>query len=156
MRDAQCPARDQVCKRCGKRGHYPVCCKTQGSGRPKWKTSDTTNPKVKTCYKVTGNRQGENRDDYAFTVDNTGNVSGVVDLKVGGVAITSILIDSGATCNIMDKATWEMLKKDGVKCVSSRTNKKLFAYGQEKPIDVLGTFVAEIELRQTRPGTSQQ
>ena len=108
-------------------------------------TSDTTNPKVKTCYKVTGNRQGENRDDYAFTVDNTGNESGVVDLKVGGVAIISILIDSGATCNIMDKATWEMLKKDGVKCVSRRTNKKLFAYGQEKPIDVLGTFVSEIE-----------
>ncbi|KAI0225432.1 hypothetical protein LSAT2_023766 [Lamellibrachia satsuma] len=144
-RNAQCPARDQVCKRCGKRGHYAVCCKTQGSGRPKWKTSDTTNPKVKTCYKVTGNRQGENRDDYAFTVDNTGNESGVVDLKVGGVAITSILIDSGATCNIMDKATWEMLKKEGVKYVSRRTNKKLFAYGQEKPIDVLGTFVAEIE-----------
>ena len=56
------------------------------------------------------------------------------------MAITSILIDSGATCNIMDKATWEMLKKDGVKCVSRRTNKKRFAYGQEKPIDVLGTF----------------
>ena len=46
-------------------------------------------PKVKTCYKVTGHIQCENRDDYAFTVDNTGNESGVVDLKVGGVAITS-------------------------------------------------------------------
>ena len=45
----------------------------------------------------------------------------------------------------MDKATWEMLKKDGVKCVSRRTNKKLFTYGQDKPIGVLGTFVAEIE-----------
>ena len=121
------------------------CVVKHGSGRPKWKTSDNTNPKVKTCNKVTGNRQGENRDDYAFTVDKTGNESGVVDLKVGGVAITSILIDSRATCNIMDKATWDMLKKDGVKCVSRRTNKKLFAYGQEKRIDVLGTFVAEIE-----------
>ena len=86
---------------------------------------------------MTGNNQGANRDDYAFTVDNTGNESGVVDLKVGGVAITSILIDSGATCNIMDKATWEMLKKDGVKYVSRRTYKKLFTYEQEKPIEVL-------------------
>ena len=63
------------------------------------------------------------------------------------MAITSIFIDSGATCNIMDKAIWEMLKKDGVKYVSRRTNKKLFAYGQEKPIDVLGTLVAEIECK---------
>ena len=39
---------------------------------------------MKTCYKVTGNSQGENRDDYASTVDKTGNDSGVVDLKVGG------------------------------------------------------------------------
>ena len=73
-----------MCKHCGKRGHYAVCCKTRGSGKPKWKTSDTTNLKVKTCYKVTGNSQGENRDDYASTVDKTGNDSGVVDLKVGG------------------------------------------------------------------------
>ena len=80
-----------------------VCCKTQGSGKPTWKTSDTNNPKVKTCYKMTGNSQGENRDDYAFTVDNFGNESGVVDLKVGGVAITSILIDSGATCTLWTK-----------------------------------------------------
>ena len=45
----------------------------------------------------------------------------------------------------MNKVIWEMLKKDGVKYVSRRTNKKLFVYGQEKPIDALGTFVAEIE-----------
>ena len=44
-RDAQRPARDQVCKQCGKRGHYAVCCKTQGSGKPKWKTIDTTKSK---------------------------------------------------------------------------------------------------------------
>ena len=129
-RGAQCLARDQVCKQCGKCGHYAMCCKTKGSRKPKWKTSDTTNPKVKTCYKVTGNSQGENRDDYAFTVDNTGNESGVVDLKVGGVAITSIPIDSGATCNIIDKATWEMLKTGGVKCVSGRTKKKAFTERQ--------------------------
>ena len=102
-RDAQCPARNQVCKRCGKRGHYAVCGKTQGSGKPKWKTSDTNNQKVKICYKVTGNSQGENRDDYAFTVDNTGNESGVVDLKVGGVAITSILIDLGQPVTLWTK-----------------------------------------------------
>ena len=35
--------------------------------------------------------------------------------------------------------------QEGVKCVSRRTNKKLFTHGQEKPIEVLGTLVAEIE-----------
>ena len=69
---------------CFAKKNYLHNAQNQESGRRKWKTSDTTNPKVKTCYKVTGNRQGENRDDYAFTVDNTGNELGVVDLKVGG------------------------------------------------------------------------
>ena len=64
---------------------------------------DTTNPKVKTCYKVTGNNPGENTDDYAFTVDNTRNESGVVDLSVVGVAITSILIDSGQPVTLWTK-----------------------------------------------------
>ena len=31
--------------------------------------------------------------------------NGVVDLKVGGVNIKSVLTDSGASCNLMDKAT---------------------------------------------------
>ena len=42
--------------------------------------------------------------------------SGVVDLSVGGVQLKNVLIDSGATCNIVDGATWESLKQKGVKC----------------------------------------
>ena len=91
---------EQRCYRCNRKGrvthsvlHATRCVNSVGSvvtmqcvvkhrsGKPTWKTSDTTNPKVKTCYKVTGNRQGENRDDYAFTVDNTENESGVVEKK---------------------------------------------------------------------------
>ena len=40
------------------------------------------------------------------------------------MAITSTLIDSGATCNIMDKATWEMLtqnKQEKARVVADRT-----------------------------------
>ena len=33
----------------------------------------------------------------------------------------------------------------GVKCTSQTTGNKLFAYEQDKPIEVIGTFVSEIE-----------
>ena len=46
--------------------------------------------------------------------------SGVVDLCVGGVQLKNVLIDSGATCNIVDRATWESLKQEGVKCKSRK------------------------------------
>ena len=70
--------------------------------------------------------------------------SGVVDLCVGGVQLKNVLIDSGATCNIVDRATWESLKQKGVKCQSRKCEKKLFAYGQTKPIEVVGTFESEL------------
>ena len=44
----------------------------------------------------------------------------------------------------MDKTTWENLNQNGVKCTSQKCSKKLFAYGQTEPIEVLGTFKAEI------------
>ena len=55
-----------------------------------------------------------------------------------------VLIDSGASCNLIDYETWDNLKRNGVKCDSKQSDKKLFAYGQKEPIQVAGTFVSEI------------
>ena len=75
--------------------------------------------------------------------------SGVVDLCVAAVQLKNVLIDSGATCNIVDRATWESLKQKGVKCKSRKCEKKLFAYGPTKPIKVAGTFESEIHCEES-------
>lgn len=49
----------------------------------------------------------------------------------------NIIIDSVATCNVMDSSSWDILKKMGVKCRSSKSDKKLFAYGQIEPACLL-------------------
>ena len=59
-RDLMCPARDEICKQCGRRGHYAVCCKTQGAGNSKPKR--TTKDKA---YNVRGSG-----DEYAFTIES--------------------------------------------------------------------------------------
>ena len=65
---------------------------------------------------------------------------------VGGVEIIT-MIDSGASCNIVDKNTWGEVKKKKMKCTSSKaTGRCLYAYGNEKPLTVLGTFEAEVTL----------
>ena len=56
----------------------------------------------------------------------------------------NVLIYSRARCSIVDRVTWESLKRKGVKCQSRKAEKKLFAYGQTKPIEVVGTFEREI------------
>ena len=47
-------------------------------------------------------------------------------------------------CNLIDKATWEELKAQNVDAMSRKSSKKLFAYGQTEPIEILGTSDAKI------------
>ena len=85
------------------------------------------------------------QDYYAFAVEAGEFASdSEVDLKVGGVMLPAVLIDSGASCNVIDQTTWEAMKKESVQCDSKKSSKKLFAYGQKEPIEVLGTLVSEI------------
>ena len=70
----------------------------------------------------------------------------LVNIVVGVVEITA-MIDSSASCNIVDKNTWGEVKKKKMKCTSSKaTGRCLYAYGNEKPLTVLGTFEAEATL----------
>ena len=60
----------------------------------------------------------EQSPKFAFTVEQlTGHErkSGdLITLIVGGVAVSDVLIDSGATCNMVGQHTWEMLKLKGI------------------------------------------
>ena len=58
--------------------------------------------------------------------------------------LPAVLIDSGASCNVIDQTTWEVLKKKSVQYESKKSSKKLFTYGQKDPIEMIGTFVSEI------------
>ena len=132
-----CPALNKTCSKCGFTGHLAVCCKTKNPKRP-----PSGRPKPNGAYQV--EEELDQRDGYAFAVNDGNKTSGIVHLQVGGVELKDVLIDSGASCNIVDKTTWESLKQKGVTCTSQKCSKKLLAYGQTEPIEVLGTFEAEI------------
>ena len=51
--------------------------------------------------------------------------------------------DSGASTNIVDKQTWEWLKRNKVKCESVRADKRPYTYASQTPLDVIGTFHCE-------------
>ena len=50
-------------------------------------------------------------------------------------------IDSGASCIVIDQATWEVLNKKRIHGESKKSSKKLLAYGQKDPIEAIGTFL---------------
>lgn len=75
--------------------------------------------------------ESENQDrDYAFWIEDDSNTERVT-FDVGGVNLF-MLIESGASNNIVDEDTWEMLKEKKRKCVSSKAvNKPLYPYSSK-------------------------
>ena len=55
-----------------------------------------------------------------------------------------VLIDSGASCKLVDYETWSGLKENNIDCQSTKSEKRLFAYGRKEPIEVTATFLSEI------------
>ncbi len=103
---------------------------------------------AETCAKEKAYQvSAENTDSrgYAFTVMSKPSVDdSSVTLVLGDIEVRDVLVDSGATCNLMDKQMWTHLKERGIKCQSQRSDKKIFAYGQTQPIEIEGVFTTSI------------
>ena len=88
--------------------------------------------------------------EYAFSVERHGDQaiekSGSVTLVVGGVHLGEVLIDSGATCNVLSEPTWNCLKQREIRCESRQSATTLYAYGGKEPLPTLGTSTADVLL----------
>lgn len=103
-------------------------CKPKGNGR------QTGN---------NGNVFNQRDRGYAFVIEDDSNTERVT-FNVGGVDLP-MLIDSGASCNIVDEDTWEMLKEKKIKCFSSKAvNKPLYTYSSKVSLPVKGVFKCQI------------
>lgn len=129
--DPKCPARGQTCRKCKGKDHFASVCKTK--------------PKKPGVNQVQEELQANGEQvDYAFRVTNEVQ-SNLLKLSMGGVEL-EMLVDSGATNNIVDEETWETLKAKKIKGKSEAAPvcKKLYAYASYKPLPVKGRFVCEV------------
>ena len=162
--DKKCPAHDQACRKCGRIGHFYFRCpqghhrrggrfdKNAGTGRGSYRNGCDRNKFreanfVEDEHLSAGPIRRES-PDYAFTIGQNNDIlspdRGMVTLTVGGVDLADVLIDSGATCNLMGQQTWCWLKAKGIQCESRNSAKVLFAYGGTEPLPTLGTFSATV------------
>lgn len=146
-RDPTCPAKGQYCHKCGQEGHFQKQCKTKQKGKGKQrKTNGRPNtkyhrdPRGGTANMIDSEDDGEG-PVYAFAVGDKKQEK--IEVTVGGCKLNTI-IDSGASTNIVDRQTWEWLKRNKVKCKSTRSDRKLYMYASQTPLDVTGTFFCEV------------
>ena len=138
-RDPECPAKGKTCKTCGGADHFASQCRTK-SGKPK------TDKKLKEKRKVRymQREDDDEEDEYAFTVKSVSQPERV-EVTVGG-CVVKMVIDSGASTNVVDKGLWSELKRQKIACESKKCDKRLYAYGSKEPLKVLGTFSASTKV----------
>ena len=128
-KDPKCPATGKKCDLCSKTGRFCVVCRSKGTSQ-----KDRLNVV-----------NADDDDEFAFGVTGRKKPE-LVNIVVLGVEITA-MIDLGASCNIVDKNIWGEVKKKKIKCTSSKaTDRCPYVYGNEKPLNVLGSFDAEVTL----------
>ena len=141
--DPVCPAKGKQCKKCNRYNHFESYCFTQkeeGSERKSdWRSS-------KGRIQVMERKDDSDSDDeYLFGLQE-GKRSDVT-IKMDNHPV-KVLRDSGASINVLDRETYEELKKVmAIKLYP--TNVKVYAYNSKKPIELLGMFYSNISYRDT-------
>ena len=137
-KDPSCPAKDKICHKCGFKGHFQKFCNTKQKGKGKEKgASKFNNSNIRLV------KEDSSSDEYAFSV---GSGTEKMSIYLDGHCV-DVIIDSGATVNIIDKSMWESLKAKHIKCKSERSNKKLYTYSSDKPLDLIGKFSTVVSLK---------
>ena len=147
-KDPNCPAKGQICRKCSNLGHFEARCKSKIYVDPKAQKGQKWGPPGKNVRQISQLQAEGDQDDYAFIISNVthGDNAITLDVTVGGVQIPMI-VDSGATVNVVGRNQWEHLKSMGIKCQSSCdaiTN--LYAYGSSEPLTVAGNFTADVAI----------
>ena len=151
-KDPDCPARGNFCHTSGLEGHFQTQCRTRQKGdkkqRKAGKFRNHRKPRKNTANAIHSEEEDEG-PEYAFAVGI--ETQEKIEATVGGCRL-NMVIDSGASTNIVDKQTWEWLKRNKLKCESTLADKKLYTYASQAPLDVIGTFRCETSVGNTTVG----
>jgi hypothetical protein len=137
-----CPAKGKTCNKCKKSNHFAKVCR---SGKKVHSLTTTT--------ETTQHTYSSSEDEYLFGLNehnNTKQPKATVCLKETQL---EMVVDTGATVNIMDENTLSKLKSQPK---LNNTKTKIYPYGSGKSIDIIGTFDCEIksDIHKTAANTS--
>ena len=144
----ECPAATRKCLKCRKYGHYAKLCPE------KRETHEKRRPDGKKKYQQANavQVQNENSDsDYSLAVrTRSAGIRQVPDVVVEINDVNCrMLIDSGATVNILDMKTYDEIcatSKSSQSSKLSAPDTKLYAYGGDVPLPLMGKFQATVRI----------
>ena len=156
-----CPAYGKQCRGCLKWNHFKGCCneKREASRRNEQSKFAKRNEQSKRSGQLktpsggsrrVNNLNGPNvesssEDEYVFSTLTVSAMSyqklPKFKVKINGTPI-NVMADTGASVSILDEATFAKLR---TKPKLSGTNEKIFPYGSNKPLPLVGKCDCEVE-----------
>lgn len=149
----RCKARNQICRRCKKVGHFEAVCRKRQSPPEATRSkkvrmlSNLPTAQVKQEEKELTEIQGTDQDRKEYYCFYGGNQSNVVQCVVGGVPL-KLLVDSGSDINVVHKEAWQYLKDRQIKVSDMQRgcDQVVKGYGSTTPLRIIGTFSAETSI----------
>ncbi|CAB3993335.1 Transposon Tf2-9 poly [Paramuricea clavata] len=136
-KDVQCPALDKTCRRCGKSGHFARVCR-QKTNKPKQYRENARQ------LEQSDDDSSENECLFTLTAHNVHHRSDSLHmLEIEHIPV-QMLIDSGASVNVLDLETYHRLKaRKGVQLMPSTL--PVYAYSSTTRLNILGTVSGRVK-----------
>ena len=149
-KDGLCPAKGRTCRKCGKPNHFAKVCFTPPNKRqnPRPTRACQPHPTVRSSVRQISQDQSSpsSDDEYLYTLDQdstTNSKTPLVNVKVNGVHI-EMIVDTGASTDILDEDSFAKINQCQTIELQPPT-KRIFAYGSQSQLTVLGKFDAAVE-----------
>ena len=160
-------SRDHKCGKCGNLGHFEVCCHSKQNKERESSRSSSRGRGNSRRKQSRGRRGGERQsqrdvrqvseeandgssassgDFYVFYTGDTDDRNSL-KLQIED-KIMNVIIDSGASCNLMSEEVFDLVTGGGVKLLAC--NKRVFAYASAEPLQLKGKCNLNVCIPQTQ------
>ena len=132
----KCPAKDQVCNFCDKRGHYESVCFNKKKKKQQAKA---------VTKEESESSETESEDGSVAAIERVNKIRTLMKVVTKGVT-TKWQPDTGTDRDLMDEPNMLALQKRLKKRIKLRpSNISLYAYGSNTKLDILGCFEATLK-----------
>ena len=125
-----CPALNETCKHCHKKGHFTTVCRSR-----------STSKKVNTVDERDGDESTDEEYTYRITLHSVRDKVHPLTEVIIGDRTVKCLIESGAGMNVSDSCSFNQLENVHL----LPTSKKSYGYRSTEPLPVVGNFEAEVK-----------
>lgn len=135
-RDA-CPASGVKCNACSKTGHFAKCCLSKPKQRPRRHNVREISQVEKPAY------LSDTDEEFVYAI-NAQNKQPETITKITNIPV-KVILDTGSSVNLLNNSIFKKIQHENPTIKLKTSPYRVFPYGADKPIELLGQFTPEIK-----------